>query len=169
MPDTRRPQPTREERAAHLKESIYLTFAALSVTLAISMHGGVSAAAALSTLAVTLGGTVLAVFTADVLAHTVVHGELISRHQLGYAVRPSFGALSSVTLPFIFLGIAWITGWDVENALLASAVAMTAALVLICWNTVRKVGLTWKQQVILLGVEAALAGAVIGLQVVSHG
>ncbi|WP_139026037.1 hypothetical protein [Gordonia neofelifaecis] len=167
MPGTR-PQPTREERAAHLKESIYLIFATLSVTLAIRMHGGVTDLAAFVTLAITLGGTVLAVFTADILAHPVVHGSLMTRHEFFRAVRTSFGALSSVTLPFIFLAIAWITDWDVDAALLASTIALTVALVLICWSAVRRVGITWQQQLGLLAIEAALAGAVIVLQVLSH-
>ncbi|KJR05876.1 hypothetical protein ACE11G_14575 [Gordonia sp. PS3] len=163
-----RAQPTREEQAAVLKESIYLVFATLSVTLAIRAHGDVSAPAALATLAVTLGGTVLAVFTADVLAHTVVHGVMMSRHEFAHAVRTSFGALSSVTLPFVFLCVSLITGWDVNAALLASTIALTVALVLICARAVHRVGLSWKQQVVMLTIEAALALAVIALQVMAH-
>ncbi|GAC59276.1 MULTISPECIES: hypothetical protein [Gordonia] len=53
-------------------------------------------------------------------------------------------------------------------ALLASTIALTVALVLICARAVHRVGLSWKQQVVMLTIEAALALAVIALQVMAH-
>ncbi|GAA2366612.1 hypothetical protein [Gordonia cholesterolivorans] len=53
-------------------------------------------------------------------------------------------------------------------ALLASTIALAIALVLICARAVHRVGLSWKQQVVMLTIEAALALAVIALQVMAH-
>ncbi|MFT4219471.1 MAG: hypothetical protein QM611_02980 [Microbacterium sp.] len=163
------PQPlTKSERADRLKESIYLIFAALAVTLALRGHGDVEAGDALVTLAVTLAGTVLAVFTADVIAHVVVHGELMSRGELVHAMRTSFGALPAVALPFVLLGVSALTRWDVNAALLASAVALAFALVALAWVAVRRVTLRWWERLVVLGIETALAMAVIALQLLAH-
>lgn len=86
---------SRDERASQLKESLYLTFAALAVSLALTGHKEVTAAEASLTLGVTLLGTVLAVFTADVIAHLVSHERLMSIVEFRHAVRSSFRNLST--------------------------------------------------------------------------
>ncbi|WP_347349937.1 hypothetical protein [Intrasporangium sp.] len=157
-----------EERAKRLRESIYLVFAALSVSVAVRAHGQVDPAQAMTTLGVTLAGTVLAVFTSDVIAHLVTHERMISLVELGHTVYSTFGALSAVVLPFVFLTIAALTGWDADAALLASTIAMAASLVILAATAVRRVPLTWWQRVIALGTEGVLGLLVIGLQVVAH-
>ncbi|MFT4136650.1 hypothetical protein [Microbacterium sp.] len=159
---------TTQEHADRLKESIYLIFAALAVCLALYGHEHVSAQEALVTLAVTLAGTVLAVFTADVIAHVVAHGRLMTRAELVHAMRTSFGALPAVTLPFVFLGVSALTRWRVESALVASAVALAAALFVLAWVAVRRARLRWWERLLLLGLETALALAVIALQLLAH-
>ncbi|WP_341940181.1 hypothetical protein [Microbacterium sp. LWH10-1.2] len=159
----------RAARAAHLKERIYLTFAALAVVLALSSHGHVTAGEAATTLIVTVLGTLLAVFTADAVSHVVVHGRFFTRQELGHALGSSFGALSSVALPFVFLGLAGLGVWSAEAALRAGTIALVASLVVIGWIAVRRIPLTWYQRLVALGAEAALGLAVIGLQVLAHG
>lgn len=159
----------RSARAAHLKERIYLTFAALAVVITLSTHGHVSAGDAAKTLIVTVLGTLLAVFTADLVSHLVVHGRLFTRPELRHAVGSSFGALSTVALPFVFLGLAALDVWGPDAALRASAVALLVSLIVIGWIAVRRIPLTWFQRLIALGAEAALGLAVIGLQVLAHG
>ena len=159
---------SREEQAATLKEGIYLIFSALAVVLAIRGHGQVTAGEALITLAVTLAGTVSAVFTADVLAHVVSHGRHMTAAEFRHAVRSSFGALSAVALPFIFLGISAATGWEVTAALLASAVSLALALAAIAWAAAHRVEMRWWQRLIVLVAETVLALAVIGLQLLAH-
>jgi hypothetical protein len=159
----------RSARAAHLKERIYLTFAALAVVITLSTHGHVTAGEAATTLIVTVMGTLLAVFTADLISHIVAHGRLFTPPELRHAVGASFGALSTVALPFMFLGFAALGSWHVESALRASAIALLVSLVVIGWVAVRRIPLTWYQRIVALGAEAVLGLAVIGLQVLAHG
>ncbi|WEK62134.1 MAG: hypothetical protein P0Y60_05105 [Candidatus Microbacterium colombiense] len=159
----------RAARAAHLKERIYLTFAALAVVITLSSHGHPTAGQSATTLIVTVLGTLLAVFTADLVSHLVVHGRLFTRTELRHAVGSSFGALSTVVLPFIFLGVAALGVWSTGAALRASAIALLVSLIVIGWVAVRRIPLTWIQRLIALGAEAALGLAVIGLQVLAHG
>jgi len=159
----------RSARADHLKERIYLTFAALAVVITLSTHGHVSAGEAATTLIVTVMGTLLAVFTADVISHIVVHGRLFTRPELRHAIGSSFGALSTVALPFVFLGFAALGVWEVGSALRASAIALLVSLIVIGWVAVRRIPLAWYQRIVALGAEAVLGLAVIGLQVLAHG
>ncbi|MFK0402111.1 hypothetical protein ACIQTT_07245 [Microbacterium sp. NPDC090225] len=159
----------RAARAAHLKERIYLTFAALAVVITLSAHGHVSAGEAATTLIVTVMGTLLAVFTADLISHLVVHERLFTRSELRHALASSFGALGTVVLPFVFLGFAALDAWSTDAALRASAIALLLSLIVIGWIAVRRMPLTWLQRLIALGAEAALGLAVIGLQVLAHG
>ncbi|WP_068270879.1 hypothetical protein [Aldersonia kunmingensis] len=161
--------PTRQERADRLKERIYLTFTALAVVLALRAHGDDDAAKALATLVVTVFGTLLAVFTADIVSHLVVHERMMTRKEFRHAVSSSFGALGAVTLPVVFLVLAVLDVWKPEAALRASTIALIAALVVIAFAAVRHTTLNPLQRLIALGAEAALGVAVVGLQILAHG
>lgn len=158
----------RQERAAHLKERIYVAFAALAVTLGLQRHHA-EAPEAMITLAVTILGLLLAVFTADVVAHIVVHEHLMTRREFRVALLTSFGAVGSLAAPFAFLAVAALGVWSADAALRASAIALVAALIVIGWAAVRRLGLTWWQRLIALGAEALLGVAVVSLQLLAHG
>lgn len=157
------------ELADRLKERIYLIFAGLAVTLALSAHGEVSEVEAIVTLGITLLGTVLAIFTADLITHFLVHSSLPTRAEFAHTVRSSFGALPAVLLPFVFLAIAAFTDWEARSALIVSALALAASLVLLTYSAVRRLKLGWWQRTVILGIETVLALVVIGLQVLAHG
>lgn len=159
----------RRVRADRLKERIYLTFVALAVVLAINGNDHPEPLESFLTLLVTVLGTLLAVFVADVISFTVAHERSMNEHELGHAVSASFGTLSAVAAPFVFLLLAAMGVWTTETALRASAIALIAALIIIGWVAVRKIDLTWWQRVIALGGEALLALGVVGLQLPAKG
>ena len=158
----------RHARADHLKERIYLSFAALAVLLAIKSHGDPLPLEAFLTLLVTVLGTLLAVFVADIISFTVVHERAMRRTERQHAVFASFGALGAVSLPFVFLLLAVVGVMQIETALNASIIALVVTLVLIGWAAVRKIPLKWWQRLIALAAEAALALGVVGLQLLAH-
>lgn len=158
----------RRFRADHLKERIYLTFAALAVLLAINAHGHPEALDALLTLLVTVFGTLLAVFVADIISFVVAHERAMNASERRHAVSASFGTLGAVTTPVILLGLASLGIMEVETALRVSIIVLVVTLVLIGWVAVRKIPLKWWQRLIALGAEAALALGVIGLQLLAH-
>ncbi|MBN9139266.1 MAG: hypothetical protein J0H23_00405 [Micrococcales bacterium] len=159
---------SREERAAHLKERIYVAFAALAVVLGLQRHHA-EAGEAMLTLAVTILGLLLAVFTADVVAHIVVHERMMSPREFRVALRTSFGAVGSLAAPFVFLGLAALGVWSTDAALLASSIALVGALVVIGWAAVRRLRLNWWQRLVALGAEALLGIVVVSLQLLAHG
>jgi hypothetical protein len=59
--------------------------------------------------------------------------------------------------------------WSVESALRWAAGALVAALVGIGFLAVRRISLSWQVRLLVLGGEAVLALAVIGLEMLAHG
>lgn len=169
MTDTELPHSRRLERAAKLKERIYLTFATLAVVAATAAHGHLEAMDVFLTVLVSVIGTLLAVFTADVLSHVVIHESLMNREELKHAASTSFGALGAVILPLAFLFAATLGWWDVEAALLAAGAALLVALMLIGYVAVRRMRLAWWQRLLALGAEAALGLIVLILQIMAKG
>ncbi len=159
-----------ENRAAKLKERIYISFTALAVVLALRSHAEhLDPATATTTLAITVVGTLLAVFAADLLSHLAVHAVLPTRHELRHMIGVSVGALGAVALPFAFLGVAWVDWMEVSTALQAGAIALVVALVIIARVAVRRTRLPkWQRLLLLLGV-AGLGFAVVALELLAHG
>ncbi|MCM6761165.1 hypothetical protein NB037_01920 [Rathayibacter sp. ZW T2_19] len=70
-------RPSHAQRADALKERVYVTFTAFAVCLTLGQHSEeTTVAEASATLALTVVGTLLAVFLADVIAHIAIHSIL---------------------------------------------------------------------------------------------
>jgi hypothetical protein len=161
-------QDTRQTRADRLKERIYVTFAALAVTVTLTAHGHVTATEAAGSLLVTVLGTLFAVFTADLISHLLVHQRFMTAHELRHAAATTFSAFGAIVLPLIFLAVAMTGAWSTDAALLASAVALLLALVAGGYLAVRRIRLPWWQRLLTLGCEAVLGAVVIVLQLLAH-
>jgi len=172
-PGTDEPTISRDDpdaRAARLKERIYVTFTALAVVLALRAHTeGLTPAAVATTLGITVAGTLLAVFVADLVSHIAVHAHLPTAAELRHMIAVVAGAATAILLPFVFVGIAALGYWSVESSLLASMIALLAALGVVGWLAVRRVRLPFWQKALVLGAEVALGAAVIGLELLAHG
>jgi hypothetical protein len=155
------------ERAAILKERIYITFTALAVVLALRAHAVSAGEAALSLVVVVLG-TVLAVFVADVVSHIAVHEVLPVGDELRHMARVSLGALGALVLPGVFLGLAVAGRWEIETALRAASIALVAALAAIGWLAVRRARLPAWQRIVVLLAEVVLGLLVIALELLAH-
>lgn len=166
----RRVYPVRmiEERAARLKERVYITFTALAVVLALRTHE-VDAAEAVTTLAIGVIATLLAVFVADVVSHIAVHAALPTRSELGRMVRVVLGALAAIVLPLAFLLLAVAEAWEVEKALRASTIALVSALIAIGYAAVRRVRLPFWQKAVVLLAEFVLGAVVVAVEFLAHG
>jgi hypothetical protein len=163
-----RPKLESHEAAERLKERIYVTFTALAVVLALASHGHPTAVRALGTLVVAVIATLLAVFTAEMLARMTVNERLLSRAELQHIVGVSLGAVGAIALPVIFLLLSAFGVWPPESALRASALALVAALAVNGYVAVRQARLPRWQRAIAFLAEAVLGLAVIGLELLVH-
>jgi len=162
--------PDLEHRAEALKERVYVTFTGLAVIIAMQSHSnGLAVGEAAATLAITVVGTLLAVFVADLVSHLAVHQTLPTRAELGAMVRVSFGAFVAVVLPLIFIAAAAFELWSIDAALRASIIALVVSLILIGYLAVRRVPMAWWKRLIVLGAEFVLGLSVVGLELLAHG
>lgn len=160
----------RQQRADQLKERIYVTFTSLAVVLALGSHAAeVTPGEAARTLAITVVGTLLAVFVADVVAHISVHAAVPTPPELGHMVRVSTGSLGVLVLPMVFLGLAGAGVMRLEGALRACTIALAASLIVIGYLAARRVRLPAHQRLVVLFAEFGLGLAVIGLELLAHG
>lgn len=162
---------TAEHRAEALKERVYVTFTSLAVVLALQSHSGelLTSGEAAATLSITVVGTLLAVFVADVVSHLAVHATAPTGAELRRMAGVSFGAFGAVVLPLIFIGFAALDAWSIDAALRASTIALTVTLIAIGFLAVRRVKMAWWQRLIALGAEFAVGAAVVGLELLAHG
>jgi FtsH-binding integral membrane protein len=156
-----------DHRADRLKERVYVTFTALAVVLALRSHPEEGHPG--RTLLITVAGTLLAAFVADVIAHIAVHQDLPDRRELRMMLGITGSALVGVAAPLVFVWLGSAGVWDLERSLNAAMVALIAALVAIGWIAVRRVRLAWWKKAIVLFAEFLLGFAVIAVELLAHG
>jgi hypothetical protein len=159
----------RENRAAVLRERIYLTFALLAVTIALDAHGHILPVQAIVTLVVTAVGMLVAIFTADLISHLMVEGRMWTRRELGHALLVTMGSLAVLVLPVAILCGASIGWWGTHIALQIASFALLLTLVVHGWIAIRRLPLRWWQRLLTLTSEALLGLLVIFLQTLAHG
>lgn len=160
---------SRNLRADRLKERIYVCFVALAVVLALHAQGDVDGWTAFGTLTVTVLGTLLAVLTADLLSHMVVHQRRMTRDEFAHALSTSLGTIGTIAVPAVLVVLAALGALPVERALMSSAFVLVLSLVVVSYLAIRRLPLRVWQKALALTAEAALGLLVIALQLLAHG
>ncbi|HEY0189464.1 MAG TPA: hypothetical protein VGC67_18430 [Cellulomonas sp.] len=171
-PDRRPDRPgdgSPDERADRLKERVYVTFAALAVVLTLRSHvEETTGRAALATLLITVGGTLLAVLLADLVSHMAVHATWPTTAQLRHMLRVSLGSVAAVATPLVLLALAVGGVLRVDAALRAATITLLVALGAVGWLAVRRVPMTVWQRVVALTGELVPGSAVVALELAAH-
>ncbi|MEU7752306.1 hypothetical protein AB0B57_04640 [Micromonospora sp. NPDC049101] len=162
------PAATPAQQTDSLREGIYVTFTALSVTLVVASHPG-TPVEALLVLLVTTTGTVVAALTADVLSHLAVHDRFLNGPELRHALRASLGSLVTVVAPLVLLGASALGAWPVTPALRVSAAALLATLVTVAAVAIRGIRVPWWQRTLFLLTLGVAGLLVVWLQTLAHG
>lgn len=164
-----RPQPDPRQRSEALKERIYVTFTALAVTIAVGRdtHHATAGTAAL-TLLLTVVGTLLAVFVADLVAHMIREGSLPTRDEIHHLLWVSFGSLAVLGAPMVLLGLQVLGAVDLPTALRLISVVLSATLVLVTLVAVRRLRLRTRSTLLVLTGMAVLGAAVLVVELAVH-
>jgi hypothetical protein len=162
------PAATPAQQTDSVREGIYVTVTALSVTLVMASHPGVPLEALL-VLVVATSGTVVAALTADVLAHLAVHDRFLTGPELRHALRASLGSLVTVVAPLLLLGASALGAWPVTPALWVSAAVLLATLVTVAAVAMRGMTVPWWQRALFLLALGAAGLLVVWLQTLAHG
>ncbi|WP_247827555.1 hypothetical protein [Arthrobacter antioxidans] len=163
------PGATAQQRSEALKERVYVTFTTLAVTIAVerdSEHATVGGAAL--TLLLTVVGTLLAVFVADVTAHMVRDSSLPSRAELTHLAYVSFGSLGVLLAPMAILGLSALGVLELAPALRLIAVALVATLMVVTLFAVRRLRVRPRLKILVLAIMAVLGLAVLALELAIH-
>jgi hypothetical protein len=143
---------------------VSVTSTALAVTITYERdadHAPVDGAAL--TLLLTVFGTIMAVFVADVIAHTVKDGALPSGRDLAHLCYVSFGS-SGVVVPMGILGISAAGVIDVEAALRAISATLAGTLVVVTLLAVRHLRVGLWRKALALAITTALGLAALGIE-----
>lgn len=170
--NTQKPAPDQDElekSAERLKERVYVTFTALAVLMALSMHADTETPGrAALTLFITVLGVLLASFCADLVAHTVVHQHLPGRVDLRHMIKVGTGALGAVTLPLLLIGAAGLGLFGLPAALKVGQVVLIVTLGALAFIALRRVQLPLVQRVLLVAALAAVGTLAVALELVAH-
>ena len=163
------PQRDADLRAEALKERIYVTFTALAVTVSFqrdTAHASVGTAAL--ALFLTVAGTLLAIFVADVIASMVRHSKVPSRHELLHLAYVCVRSLFVLIAPMAVLGLTLLDLIDLATALRLITFVLASTLVVVALVAVRRLRVRLSQKVMVLSVVTALGLGVMALELAVH-
>ncbi|CAD6003132.1 hypothetical protein [Agreia sp. COWG] len=152
-----------------LKERIYVTFTALAVTVALARdldHQSVSNA--VITLTMTVFGTLLAVFVADVTASMMKVGTLPTRADISHMLYVSLGSLRVIVAPTVILCFSAVGMLDLADSLRVISLVLVATLIAITLIAVVRVKARAWTKLVVLACVAALGAAVLVVELSIH-
>jgi hypothetical protein len=156
---TGRPEPTASQRAASLKERVYISFTSLAVVLALRSHADeTTPAAAAATLTIVV----------DLLSHLTVHAKLPSRPQLHHMIAVSTESLTVLVTPLLLLTAAGLGLWSTAVALQWAIVVLVVTLFIIGYLAIRRLDLPFRHKALIVFAEVVLSLLVIALELLAH-
>ena len=164
-----RAAPSASQRAASLKERVYISFTSLAVVLALRSHADeTTPASAAVTLTIVVVGSLLGIFVADLLSHLTVHAQLPSRPQLQHMIAVSTESLSVLVTPLLLLTAAGLGLWSTAVALQWSIVVLVVTLFIIGYLAIRRLDLPFRHKALIVFAEVVLSLLVIALELLAH-
>ena len=161
--------PNAQQRSEALKERIYVTSTALAVTIAYERgvdHATVKGAAL--TLLLTVLGTIMAVFVADLITHMMRDSTLPSGRQLAHLGYVSFGSSGVLVVPMGILGISAAGVIEVDTALRAISATLAVTLVVVTLLAVRRLQVGPGRKALALAATAALGLGALVVELAVH-
>lgn len=120
------------------------------------------------TLAVTVSGSVMALFTAEVLSHLITHEQWMSKGELKIMAASSAASLTVITLPVLVLVGAALNFWSVHTALRINVLLALLTLIVSGLLATKNLQLSMLERIAVLLAEAVLGGIVIVLELLAH-
>ncbi|NOJ61364.1 hypothetical protein [Arthrobacter sp. 260] len=168
-PSTADHSPTPHQRSEALKERVYVTFTALAVVIATERDAvHLSVGRAVVALLLTVLGTLMAVFVADLIAHMVRESSLPTRGELRHLMHVSFGSLSVIATPLAILGLSALQVIDLGPALRLISISLIVTLVVVTLAAVRRLNVSRWSKLKVLAIMTALGLAVLTIELAVH-
>jgi hypothetical protein len=157
------------QRAASLKERVYIIFTSLAVVLALRSHADeTTPAAAAATLSIVVIGSLLGIFVADMLSHLTVHSQLPTGEELHHMITVSASGLGVLVTPLLLLAAAGLGIWSTAVALGWAVVVLVVSLAVVGFLAIRNLEIPLRHKAAIMFAEVVLSLLVIGLELVAH-
>lgn len=158
-----------ERRAERLKEQVYIAFTTLTACLSLVAEADhLRPAVSAERLVIAVVGTLAAVFVADLVSHTALHGALPDRAELRHMLGVVLAPIAVLVLPLLLIGAAGLALLPLRAALTASVVVLVGTLLVVGLLAVRRLRLPIGVRLLVLLGEFALGLLVVGLEVAAH-
>lgn len=163
------PSPSARQRAASLKERVYIIFTSLAVVLALRSHADeTSPAAAAATLSIVVIGSLLGIFVADLLSHLTVHSKLPTGEELHHMMAVSADGLGVLVTPLLLLTAAGFGLLSTAAALGWAIVVLVLSLAVVGFLAIRRLDIPLHHKAAIMFAEVVLSLLVIGLELLAH-
>jgi hypothetical protein len=163
------PSPSASQRAASLKERVYIIFTSLAVVLALRSHADeTTPAAAAATLSIVVIGSLLGIFVADLLSHLTVHSKLPTGAELHHMIAVSVDGLGVLVTPLILLAAAGFGLLTTAAALGWAVVVLVVSLAVVGFLAIRRLEIPLHHKAAIMFAEVVLSLLVIGLELLAH-
>jgi len=163
------PTPSARQRAASLKERVYIIFTSLAVVLALRSHADeTTPAAAAATLSIVVIGSLLGIFVADLLSHLTVHSTLPTGAELHHMIAVSADGLGVLVTPLLLLTAAGLGLWSTAVALGWAIVVLVVSLAVVGFLAIRRLEIPLRHKAAIMFAEVVLSLLVIGLELLAH-
>src|SRR4051812_11808099 len=161
--------PAARQRAASLKERVYIIFTSLAVVLALRSHADeTTPAAAAATLSIVVIGSLLGILVADLLSHLTVHSKLPSGEELHHMITVGVDGLGVLVAPLLFLLAAGLGFMSTAVALAWAVVVLVVSLAVVGFLAIRRLEIPLHHKAAIMLAEVVLSLLVIGLELVAH-
>jgi hypothetical protein len=152
-----------------LRERVYATLVGLATALVLLDYAAETSA---WSAAAELGGTMVGLFAAslvaEVVSHSGAHGELPRGRPLRRALLISSQVVEIAFVPVALVGLAATGLWTVRAGLIAAAVAFGATQVGVALLAARGSRLSRGRRVVLVLVETVLGALVVVIKLAVH-
>lgn len=163
------PSPSAIQRAASLKERVYIIFTSLAVVLALRSHADqTTPAAAAATLSIVVIGSLLGILVADLLSYLTVHSKLPTRDEFHHMIAVSVEGLGVLVTPLILLAAAGFGLWSTAVALGWAIAVLVVSLAVVGFLAIRRLAIPLHYKIVIMLGEVVLSLVVIGLELVAH-
>jgi hypothetical protein len=163
------PSPSARQRAASLKERVYIIFTSLAVVLALRGHADeTTPAAAAATLSIVVIGSLLGILVADLLSHLTVHSKLPSGEELHHMITVGVDGLGVLVAPLLLLAAAGLGFMSTAAALGWAVGVLVVSLAVVGFLAIRRLEIPLRHKAAIMLAEVVLSLLVIGLELVAH-
>lgn len=122
----------------YFRERLYATFTGLAIVTVVAAGDHADPRHAFLALALGVIGITIAGLVSEFIAHLLIERTVADRHEVGVMLQSAGGALATLVLPLLFVGLWWAGVMEIDTALNVAKWIYVATLGAVGWLAVRR-------------------------------